>query len=240
MLKDKKTIFQSSMSGVTEDEKEAAMLFEEADMPLDKLLERYTASGQQLGKLRQGQGSKVQSPAIRAKKESSAAKADDRTNNGGGGDAAKLNLAGELLVNGTDEKVKDGEVKVKDSEIKDKVKDGEIKMADSGGVVDNQTEVLDTKNVNKSEVSSKEAESASSDCNGCSEAAATTQGAGRSASSVSSTTSTEGSTGGSSVTEVSDPGSAGGSSSKSPVSGPGGDVSRQTRFVREFKTRVEA
>ena len=178
--------FQLSLFAVSEDEKEAAMLFEEADMPLEKLLERYTASGQQLGKLRQG--SKIQSPAIRAKKESAtSSEAEDRTNNGGGD--AKLNLAGELLVNGTDEKVKDSE----------------IKPADSGGVVDNQTDVLDTKNVRKSEVTaSKEAES--SDCNGCSQS---TQGAGRSSSAVSSTTSTEGL----------GPGSAGGSSSKSPVSG---------------------
>ena len=179
---------------ISEEEKEAAMLFEEADMPLEKLLERYTSagSGRQLNKLRQS--AKLQSPAIRAKKESSTDESDERTNNGD----VKLKLDKELLVNGKKEK------------------DSELSSADSGIVVDNQgssTDMLEAKSVQKSDAVTTKGDDTSVDCNstsnnGCSQSGQSSgdgpAGQSSSPSAVSSTTSTDG--------------PAGGSSSKSPVS----------------------
>ena len=171
------------------------MLFEEADMPLEKLLERYTSSGRQLSKLRQS--AKLHSPVIRAKKES-AEGSEQRTNSGDGD--VKLKLDSELLVNG-----KNG-----------KMEDSEIKPADSGIVVDNSnsTDMLDSAQKSDSVTTSKEAEAVSVDCNsttsnnGCAQSGQASQdmpaAQPSSPSAVSSTTSVEG--------------AAGSSSSKSPVS----------------------
>ena len=190
---------------ISEEEKEAAMLFEEADMPLEKLLERYTSagSGRQLNKLRQN--AKLQSPAIRAKKESSSDESDARTNNGD----VKLKLEKELLVNGKKEK------------------DSELTSADSGIVVDNQgssTDMSEAKSVQKSDAVTAKGDDTAVDCNstsnnGCSQSGQSSgdvpAGLSSSPSAVSSTTSADG--------------PAGGSSSKTPVSIR--DSSRNFRMV---------
>ncbi len=95
------------------DDEETAMLCEEADMPLEKILERY-GPPKNVNALKKQQGKNMQSPVIRAKPSKAANEQPDSENNEeiGAGDAATLkqNLENTLVNGGKETDTAENEI----------------------------------------------------------------------------------------------------------------------------------
>lgn len=87
-----------------QDEEEAEMLCEEADMPLERLMERYGGSGAAPAVKNLHQKEKFQSPMLRPKRDEAAeaGSGPGECDAGGGGDAAVKTKLADALLNGHD------------------------------------------------------------------------------------------------------------------------------------------